>query len=44
MTNLNIQLLDTGEDFILVSADIETEIKRRFGNKPVKLIMMTYTI
>ena len=40
MTNLNIQLLDTGEDFILVSADTETEIK--YGDLAISLVNTNY--
>ena len=40
MADLNIQLLDTGENFILVSADTETEIN--YGQLAVSLVNTNY--
>ena len=40
MTDLNIQLLDTGENFILISADTETEIS--YGQLAVSLVNTNY--
>lgn len=40
MADLNIQLLDTGENFILISADTETEIE--YGQLAVSLVNTDY--